>query len=87
MVKDYIFDSRQDIPNLNTFLPNTIFQDIAQIEIGVNENADIGIWSLENTGNFSCSSAFDMLRQRQTKDPMAAHIWGKGIPFKVSFFM
>lgn len=49
--------------------------------------SDEAIWKPNDNGAFSCSSAWEVIRQRNTKNRINNQIWHKYIPFKVSFLL
>ncbi|XP_060202059.1 uncharacterized protein LOC132630507 [Lycium barbarum] len=46
---------------------------------------DIPIWTPVETGKFSVSSAWKLLRQKRNTSQFEAKIWYKDIPYKMSF--
>ncbi|WMV07509.1 hypothetical protein MTR67_000894 [Solanum verrucosum] len=51
------------------------------------ETPDEAIWTPADSGQFSISSAWEIIRKKQAKDLINTIIWHKNVPFKVSFFI
>nr|XP_018630702.1 uncharacterized protein LOC108947345 [Nicotiana tomentosiformis] len=49
------------------------------------QKEDSVIWTRNNNGKFTISSAWNLLRQRKRVSSYDANIWQKGVPFKMSF--
>ncbi|XP_059294552.1 uncharacterized protein LOC132047541 [Lycium ferocissimum] len=73
--------------SLERVLPNDLIQGVMDTEIGERQLPDKSIWTPTTNGNFTCSSAWQTVRQKQEVDPLAKMIWAKGTPLKISFFM
>ncbi|XP_060188384.1 uncharacterized protein LOC132617405 [Lycium barbarum] len=69
-----------------TVKPDTL-KLIKSIHISKEDEKDQAIWNTNSNGLFTCSSAFDLLRNKRVAPPIYNYIWIKEIPFKVSFFM
>ncbi|XP_070045035.1 uncharacterized protein [Nicotiana tomentosiformis] len=69
--------------------PTDIAQHIKQeVIFGTTENSwDVPRWMPSPSGNFSVSSAWNILRHRDHVNPDYNKIWTKDLPFKISFFL
>ncbi|XP_069143473.1 uncharacterized protein [Solanum lycopersicum] len=72
---------RQHVPPL--FIPN-ILQTVFKYNEG---KEDTAIWLPDETGKFTVSSAWEVIRKKRSHDPINNIIWHKHIPFKISFFI
>lgn len=45
---------------------------------------DEAVWTLNDSGLFTCSSAWEIIRKKKTKTMTSTYIWYKHIPFKSS---
>lgn len=48
---------------------------------------DAAVWKPNDSGEFTCSSAWETIRQKKTKTRLNTYIWHKNIPFKISFLL
>ncbi|KAK4707022.1 hypothetical protein R3W88_033409 [Solanum pinnatisectum] len=51
------------------------------------DTPDQAIWKLNNDGHFTCSSAWNVIRDKRNKSKFNSFIWHKNIPFKASFLL
>lgn len=51
------------------------------------EDWDKPWWIPNSTRKFYVVSAWELMRERREPQELMMNIWGKGIPFKVSFFL
>ena len=52
-----------------------------------NEDKDIVVWKPTESGNFTCTSAWENCRFRRNDDVVNKLIWQKKVPFKMSFLL
>lgn len=83
-VSNFIEGNTWNIEALQEVVPNHVVQKLLTVHIGNRLIKDQGIWSLRTNDNFSCSSAFQYLRRRNTESPDLANVWVKQVPFKMS---
>ncbi|OIT30012.1 hypothetical protein A4A49_59154, partial [Nicotiana attenuata] len=62
-----------------------ILSEISQVDIGQQRCKDMATWTPNVQGNFTCASAFHLLRQKKEPTPMMSKVWIKELPFKISF--
>lgn len=87
LVEDCIKEGAWNIKLLELLVPTNMVQHIREIKIGNTQGQSRAIWRLSTDGFFSCSTAFDLLRQRSGHHQMWKDTWIKHIPFKISFSM
>ncbi|XP_060196270.1 uncharacterized protein LOC132625689 [Lycium barbarum] len=86
-VQNFINNNNWNMNSLERVLPNDLIQGVMDTEIGERQLPNKSIWTPTTNGNFTCSSAWQIVRQKQEVDPLAKMIWAKGTPLKISFFM
>ncbi|XP_049348952.1 uncharacterized protein LOC125813502 [Solanum verrucosum] len=68
--------------------PNNQLANILSTELHIQQDLpDQAIWKLSTDGKFSCSSAWNEIREKKTKNKFNSFIWHKCIPFKSSFLL
>jgi len=68
--------------------PNNQLANILSTELHIQQELpDQAIWKLSTDGKFSCSSAWNEIREKKTKNKFNSFIWHKCIPFKTSFLL
>ncbi|XP_070042443.1 uncharacterized protein [Nicotiana tomentosiformis] len=88
MVEDCIMNNNWDMDFINSIVPNYLARVIFKTPIGARNMKDQPVWQLTTSGDFSCSSAWDLLRQKKNeKLQLWKEIWRKDIPFKMSFML
>ncbi|XP_059310293.1 uncharacterized protein LOC132061510 [Lycium ferocissimum] len=86
-VQNFINNNNLNMNSLERVITNDLIQGVMDTEIGERQLPDKSIWTPTTNGNFTCSSAWQIVRQKQDVDLLAKMIWAKGTPFKISFFM
>ncbi|XP_060202710.1 uncharacterized protein LOC132631124 [Lycium barbarum] len=74
---------------LSQYIPTDIGEHI-RAEIHIEElegNWDRPWWRPNSIGTFTVNSAWNILRQRKQEVAYFKHLWIKGVPFKISFFL
>ncbi|XP_015084239.1 uncharacterized protein LOC107027648 [Solanum pennellii] len=66
-----------------THLPNILATRIPHNQ----HRPDQAVWKLNIHGSFSCSSAWEEIRNKKAKNNFNSLIWHKSIPFKTSFLL
>ncbi|WMV58521.1 hypothetical protein MTR67_051906 [Solanum verrucosum] len=72
---------RQQVPPL--LIPHILGTNF-QYQQGVKDTA---VWKPNESGKFSCASAWEICRNRRTAESINSQIWHKNIPFKMSFLI
>ncbi|XP_059290876.1 uncharacterized protein LOC132044416 [Lycium ferocissimum] len=74
---------------LHQFFPTDIVEHIkSEIPIDQMQGTwDRPWWMPTSTGKFTVNSAWNILRHREQEHEEYKHMWIKGIPFKISFFL
>ncbi|XP_049399716.1 uncharacterized protein LOC125863741 [Solanum stenotomum] len=68
--------------------PNSQLASILSTELSNQQDLpDLAIWKPCTDGNFSCSSAWNEIREKRIKTNFNSFIWHKCIPFKISFLL
>lgn len=77
--------------NLNVLIqqaPHNQLANILSTELYIQMDLpDQAIWQLNNDGKFTCSSAWNDIREKKTKSLFNNFTWHKNIPFKASFLL
>ncbi|XP_060198361.1 uncharacterized protein LOC132627183 [Lycium barbarum] len=69
-------------------LPNEVIQTIQDMHISLdNSKMDRSVWTAEENGKFSVSSAWQILRNRRERNWMDTITWQKRVPFKMNFMV
>ncbi|XP_060188598.1 uncharacterized protein LOC132617573 [Lycium barbarum] len=87
MVKHFLHNQQWELDENDPFIPRNILEMIKNIPIGNEREDDKAIWNLNSNGTFSCSTAYEIVRNKNMAPPIYKYIWTKEIPFKISFFM
>ncbi|CAH9093635.1 unnamed protein product [Cuscuta epithymum] len=74
-------------PQVRNCLPRYVIDNIHAMNIRFTDQEDNYIWQPCSDGNFSFSSAYDVIRPKKTLLPLAKYIWNNRIPKKNSFFL
>ncbi|KAK6796411.1 hypothetical protein RDI58_004112 [Solanum bulbocastanum] len=86
MVKHFIHQNNWNKGTLETTLPRDIVDEVLTIKFE-EDRRDKPLWKLDSSGKFSCSSAFQDLRQKRPTLTQLEPVWNKTVPFKISFLM
>lgn len=62
------------------------YSESMNIELNLNTN-DKPVWTLNQSGLFTVSSAWDVQRQKKVKNWFDANTWHKKVPLKMSFIL
>uniref|UniRef100_M1DB97 RNase H family protein n=1 Tax=Solanum tuberosum TaxID=4113 RepID=M1DB97_SOLTU len=77
--------------NLNMLIqqaPHNYLANILATELHIQHDIpDQACWKLNSDGNFTCSSAWNEIREKRTKTAFNNFCWHKSIPFKASFLL
>ncbi|KAM3263624.1 hypothetical protein P3L10_000618 [Capsicum annuum] len=84
-VKNFIKNGKWNTDKLKTILSNHIAEHINTIGIGNSNLKDQVFWDLTNYGKYSNKTAWNLVRFRNTKQPLINKVWHNSIPFKMSF--
>ncbi|KAH0655392.1 hypothetical protein KY285_030274 [Solanum tuberosum] len=69
-------------------VPSCQLTNILATELHIQQDLpDQAIWKLNIDGKFSCSSAWNVIREKRIKTRFNSFIWHKSIPFKSSFLL
>ncbi|WMV30126.1 hypothetical protein MTR67_023511 [Solanum verrucosum] len=88
MVSQFLLNGQWNEAMVRRYVPPLLVPRILSTQIHYQTGVqDIAIWQPNESGIFSCSSAWDLIRQKKDKIIFYSHIWHKQVPFKVSFFL
>ncbi|XP_059289597.1 uncharacterized protein LOC132043134 [Lycium ferocissimum] len=78
-VQNFINNNQWNTASLSRILPNEMIQEVTNTRIGDNEIADTCIWTPSTNGNFSCSSAWELIPEKVdhvfATSPFADTLW------------
>jgi len=83
-ISDYIETEIWNMPKLMDTIPSHIAKHIQGIKIH-EAHKDVPVWTLEDTGKFTCKSAWRSLRKFKTISLTSMKSWHPKLSFKVSF--
>ncbi|XP_059289514.1 uncharacterized protein LOC132043044 [Lycium ferocissimum] len=87
-VSQFLIEGQWNIDMINQIAPPQLVQTILTTQIDYNEHIpDQAIWKLTSGGEFTCSTAWNLVRQSKAKNLINSLIWQKNIPFKCSFHL
>ncbi|XP_019266683.1 PREDICTED: uncharacterized protein LOC109244105 [Nicotiana attenuata] len=86
LVKDFIQAGSWRREKLLEVLPLNVVNVVQEVDINELRN-DCPYWMPENSGVFTCKSAWDIIRKKKGESLTCKKIWHKKMPFKISFFM
>lgn len=84
-----MLEDRWNVPLLNELLPNEIVSHIIDkvSVVQAEEDWDKPWGKLTGNGNFTVSSAWELVREEKDRQDFFSKIWVKGLPFKIAFLM
>lgn len=86
-VNSFIINHQWDLENINFPIPTETLNLIKDTPIGKDDTKDKAIWKLSNNSIFSCSSAYESLRDKNVISTYYKKNWIKELPFKVFFYV
>ncbi|XP_027090440.2 uncharacterized protein [Coffea arabica] len=86
-VQDFVDDQGWKARELRQVLEPGLMQRVLDTRPPDMNGCDSMVWSLTNTGKFTVSSAYAVIRQENNRSWLASYVWHKSLPFKISFFM
>ena len=86
-VADFVVEGRWDLQCLNRVLPAGWVQQVMGVAPPTMAQADGMIWAPTNSGAFTISSAYQIVRKGGTVSRLFGSLWQRVLPSKISFFM
>ncbi|XP_015159877.1 uncharacterized protein [Solanum tuberosum] len=87
-VADFLIEGQWNLEMLIQQAPHSMVASILDTHIQYQQGIpDQAVWKLNSDGNFTCSSAWNELREKRNKTQFYDFIWHKNIPFKCSFLL
>ncbi|XP_049378041.1 uncharacterized protein LOC125842768 [Solanum stenotomum] len=87
-VADFWLEGRWNLNMLLQQAPNSQLANILATELHIQQGIpDQAVWKPNSDGTFSCSSAWNVIREKRNKTKFNSFIWHKSIPFKSSFIL
>lgn len=84
-VIDYIGGGNWNMDKLREDLPEHIVLYIANIPIRDANDNDYAVWNITQDGQYTNSSAWQIIREVRQKDGILSNIWHKCLPFILSY--
>ncbi|KAK6780036.1 hypothetical protein RDI58_022220 [Solanum bulbocastanum] len=87
-VAEYLMNGQWNYDKLRQQAPPCQLANILATDLHYQQDTpDQAIWNLNNDGQFTCSSAWNVIRDKRNKSKFNSFIWHKNIPFKASFLL
>lgn len=86
LVKEFFHNRTWNYNKLRNRLPINVVNAIIKIEFIIAKQ-DYSYWMPDNAGNFTCISAWQIMRKRNNVTLSNSKMWHKKILFKISFFI
>ncbi|KAK6803132.1 hypothetical protein RDI58_000916 [Solanum bulbocastanum] len=87
-VADFIEEGHWNRRKVMQLAPPSQVQNILSTQIHLQPGqTDLAIWTLNTSGSFSVSSAWNIIRETREKTNFNTQTWHKNIPFKCSFLL
>ena len=72
---------------LNGVLPEGLVQQVIGVALPTTAEADDMIWTPTSSGEFTISSAYQIVRKEGTRSCLFTSLWHRALSSKISFFM
>lgn len=87
-VSQFLIDGRWNEEMIRQHVSPLLVPQILSTQFHFQEGvADTPIWKPNESGTFTCSSAWELVRAKKEKTRLNTNIWHKSIPFKISFLL
>ncbi|KAK6782008.1 hypothetical protein RDI58_019804 [Solanum bulbocastanum] len=87
-ISDFMQDGQWKMRKVLQLAPQQHVHRILAMQIQLQHGQkDQAVWKLNTNGNFSVSSAWNIIRETRNKTKINANTWQKYIPFKCSFLL
>ncbi|XP_071924664.1 uncharacterized protein [Coffea arabica] len=87
VLSDFVFQAQWNMRLLNQVLEPELVRQVVKIPPSSTHSSDRMMWALTQNGSFSVSSAYTLVSQASNYSWVVSHVWLKGFPIKISFFM
>ncbi|WMV39067.1 hypothetical protein MTR67_032452 [Solanum verrucosum] len=87
-VSEFIEEGQWNINKIIQLAPPTQMHNILATQLQLQQGIpDQPVWNLNCNDVFTCTSAWNSIREQRTKTKINTHTWHRNIPFKCSFLL